>query len=98
MGAFGEKQCCVEHLERTGRGVISGNQFITNAAHCRDGERARCNVCHRVWEHICDEAEGCFWFCRSKLQQVTKSEESGTTESTSTARSRSNTKRIKPSC
>lgn len=61
-------RCCVEHLQRTGRGVISGDQFITNGAHCRDGERARCNVCHRVWEHVCDEGEGCYWACRSLLK------------------------------
>jgi hypothetical protein len=64
---MGRKNCCVRHLVRTGRGVMSGGQFVTNANHCRDGERARCSECRRVWEHVCDEAEGCAWICRSPV-------------------------------
>ena len=60
-------RCCAEHLQRMGHGVIDGEQFITGC-HCTDGQRVRCNVCHRVWEHACDEAEGCAWVCRSLLK------------------------------
>jgi len=62
MSDYSQFQCCVDHLVRTGRGVLSKDgQFITNANHCRDGERARCSTCLRVWVHVCDEAEGCSW-------------------------------------
>lgn len=61
-------KCCMEHLQRMNHGVISGKQFLINGAHCVDGARARCKTCHRVWEHVCDEAEGCSWVCRSKTK------------------------------
>jgi len=32
---------------------------------CKDGERRECS-CGRVYEHVCDEAEGCAWFLREK--------------------------------
>ena len=28
---------------------------------CKDGERRECS-CGKVYEHVCDEAEGCAWF------------------------------------
>jgi len=32
---------------------------------CKDGERRECS-CGKVYEHVCDEAEGCAWFLRKK--------------------------------
>jgi hypothetical protein len=56
-----ELKCCIDHLVRTGRGVLHDGRFIINANHCIDGERARCSTCRKTWEHVCDEAEGCIW-------------------------------------
>lgn len=39
--------CCEE-------GVPSSNR-------AQDGERWTCSKCRKVWEHACDEAEGCSW-------------------------------------
>lgn len=27
----------------------------------QDGERWKCPKCGQIWEHQCDEAEGCYW-------------------------------------
>lgn len=47
--------------------TVSGKSLaiFLDGGHCRDGDRARCKTCNRTWEHVCDEAEGCAWHCRS---------------------------------
>lgn len=35
-------------------------------AKAKDGERWKCS-CGKVWEHVCDEAEGCYWVPRVKV-------------------------------
>lgn len=61
-------RCCMEHLERMGygsilKGTIDGTptETLLIGGHCIDGQRARCKTCKRVWQHVCDEAEGCSW-------------------------------------
>jgi hypothetical protein len=73
LRAYRVKQadCCIKHLVETGRGVIaSSGIFVTLPDHCVDGERARCKTCHKVWQHVCDEAEGCSWICITKEKKA----------------------------
>lgn len=34
---------------------------IPYTGHCCDGEKFECLDCGIVWEHVCGEAEGCYW-------------------------------------
>ncbi|MGC4053232.1 MAG: hypothetical protein QM757_28345 [Paludibaculum sp.] len=63
-----DTKCCIEHLVRMGHGILVKGQFIGGGC-CTDGQRSRCSTCRKTWEHVCDEAEGCHWVCRSKTQQ-----------------------------
>lgn len=46
---------CEAHIERA-----LGNGWLTRGSR-KDGERVRCPWCFACWEHVCDEAEGCWW-------------------------------------
>jgi hypothetical protein len=34
---------------------------VPSSNRAQDGQRWTCPRCSKVWEHVCDEAEGCSW-------------------------------------
>jgi hypothetical protein len=49
-------QCCLKNLPTT----------LDNY----DGEKWTCPKCGAIWEHICNEAEGCFWSLDSEPEYL----------------------------
>jgi hypothetical protein len=47
------------------------NEKYPTHSQALDGERWACS-CGRVWEHVCDEAEGCCWVPRVERERPDK--------------------------
>jgi hypothetical protein len=62
-------RCCVEHMQRRGYGFIDGERFIINGNHLREGQRAICSVCHRVWIFSIDESGQEVFMCYSLIRE-----------------------------
>lgn len=63
-----QNKCCAREIEKARFSTAASRRYLCakdrtfSQEQAPDGTKWNCPRCGKLWEHVCDEAEGCAWY------------------------------------